>query len=123
MQRALLSDNLGLAMMDSQKEMKIPAELIPRCPNCGKPLTMNLRADDKFVEDSGWHKAAQRYEEYLKSREGRHILFLELGVGMNTPSIIKFPFRRMTANNPKAFYVCLKVTPHNYRLRLFHSLT
>lgn len=96
-----------IAMMDSQKGMKIPAELIPRCPNCGKPLTMNLRADDKFVEDSGWHKAAQRYEEYLKSREGRHILFLELGVGMNTPSIIKFPFRRMTANNPKAFYVCL----------------
>ena len=87
--------------------MKIPTELIPRCPRCGKPLTMNLRADDKFVEDSGWHKAAQRYEKYLRSHDGQHILFLELGVGMNTPGIIKFPFWRMTFQNPNAFYACL----------------
>ena len=96
-----------IAMMDSQENMKIPTELIPRCPRCGKPLTMNLRADDKFVEDSGWHKAAQRYEKYLRSHDGQHILFLELGVGMNTPGIIKFPFWRMTFQNPNAFYACL----------------
>ena len=68
---------------------------------------MNLRADDKFVEDSGWHKAARRYEKYLHAHNGQHILFLELGVGMNTPGIIKFPFWRMTYQNPNAFYACL----------------
>lgn len=98
-----------IAMMDSQENMKIPTELIPRCPHCGKPLTMNLRADDKFVEDSGWHKAARRYEKYLRAHNGQHILFLELGVGMNTPGIIKFPFWRMTYQNPKAFYACLNL--------------
>lgn len=98
-----------IAMMDSQENMKIPTELIPRCPHCGKPLTMNLRADDKFVEDGGWHKAAHRYEKYLRAHEGQHILFLELGVGMNTPGIIKFPFWRMTYQNPNAFYACLNL--------------
>lgn len=96
-----------IAMMDSQENMRIPTELIPRCPRCGKPLTMNLRADDKFVEDSGWHKAGQRYEKYLRSHVDQNILFLELGVGMNTPGIIKFPFWRMTFQNPNAFYACL----------------
>ena len=94
-------------MYSEQENMRIPAELIPRCPHCGKPLTMNLRADDKFVEDSGWHKAAQRYEKYLRAHDGQHILFLELGVGMNTPGIIKFPFWKMTWQNPNSFYACL----------------
>lgn len=101
------NENSVIAMMDSQKDMKIPTELIPICPHCGNPLTMNLRADDKFVEDSGWHKAAQRYENFLHAHDGQHILFLELGVGMNTPGIIKFPFWRMTYQNPNAFYACL----------------
>ena len=95
------------AMVDSQKDMKIPTELIPKCPRCGRPLTMNLRANDSFVEDGGWHRAARRYEKFLRAHEGRHILFLELGVGMNTPGIIKFPFRKMTFQNPNAFYACL----------------
>ena len=94
-------------MLDSQKNMRIPTALIPRCPRCGRPVTMNLRCDDGFVEDSGWHKAAQRYTSYLHSHKGQRILFLELGVGMNTPSIIKFPFQRMTRQGPNAFYVCL----------------
>ena len=94
-------------MIEFQQDMKLPAELIPKCPKCGKPLTMNLRSDDKFVEDEGWHKAAERYDDFLQKHKGHHILFLELGVGYNTPVIIKYPFWRMTAKNPNAIYVCL----------------
>ena len=94
-------------MIEFQKDMKIPAELIPRCPKCGKPMTMNLRSDDRFVEDEGWHRAAERYDDFLQTHKGQHILFLELGVGYNTPVIIKYPFWKMTAQNPKATYACL----------------
>ena len=94
-------------MMERQEDMKIPTELLPVCPHCGKPLTMNLRSDDKFVEDEGWHRAAERYENFLRTRAGGKILFLELGVGYNTPVIIKYPFWRMTAKNPNAFYACI----------------
>lgn len=72
-------------MVAEQKDMKIPSALVPRCPHCGKPLTMNLRADGSFVEDEGWHEAAGRYANFLRTREGQKILFLELGVGYNTP--------------------------------------
>ena len=94
-------------MMERQKDMKIPTELLPVCPHCGKPLTMNLRSDNKFVEDEGWHRAAERYENFLRTREGGRILFLELGVGYNTPVIIKYPFWQMTAKNPSATYACI----------------
>ena len=94
-------------MIEFQADMKIPAELIPKCPKCGKPMTMNLRSDDKFVEDEGWHRAAERYDNFLQAHSGQHILFLELGVGYNTPAIIKYPFWKMTAQNPKAVYACL----------------
>ena len=94
-------------MMERQKDMRIPSELLPVCPHCGRPLTMNLRADDKFVEDEGWHRAAKRYENFLQAREDRRILFLELGVGYNTPGIVKFSFWRMTAENPPATYACI----------------
>ena len=94
-------------MMERQEDMKIPTELLPVCPHCGKPLTMNLRSDDKFVEDDGWHRAAERYSDFLRRHEGQRILFLELGVGYNTPVIIKYPFWRMTAKNPNAFYACI----------------
>ncbi len=93
-------------MVEQQKDMKIPKDLIPKCPKCGKPLTMNLRSDDKFVEDEGWHEAAARYREFLNGHDGK-ILYLELGVGYNTPSIIKYPFWQMTAKNPKAIYACV----------------
>lgn len=95
------------AMVDSQRNMRIPTELLPKCPRCGRPMTMNLRADGRFVEDKGWHRAAQRYHEYLQSHKGQRILFLELGVGMNTPSIIKYPFREMTWRSPNAVYACV----------------
>ena len=94
-------------MVKRQKDMKIPSELLPVCPHCGKPLTMNLRSDNKFVEDEGWHRAAERYENFLRTREGQKILFLELGVGYNTPVIIKYPFWQMTAKNPSATYACI----------------
>lgn len=94
-------------MVERQKDMKIPSELLPVCPHCGKPLSMNLRSDNKFVEDEGWHRAAERYENFLRTREGQKILFLELGVGFNTPVIIKYPFWQMTAKNPNATYACI----------------
>ena len=94
-------------MVAEQKDIRIPSALIPRCPHCGAPLTVNLRSDDKFVEDEGWHKAAERYENFLRTRSGLKILFLELGVGFNTPVIIKYPFWQMTAKNSNAVYACL----------------
>lgn len=94
-------------MVKQQKDMKIPTELIPRCPHCNKPLTMNLRADDKFVEDAGWHDAAKRYTTFINRYKDGKILFLELGVGYNTPIIIKYPFWEMTFDNPFATYICI----------------
>jgi len=105
------------AMWEFRNEMKIPSELVPHCPVCGKPMSMNLRADDTFVTDEGWDQAANRYQTFLQSRnitsrsaqqEGTgNVLFLELGVGKNTPGIIKYPFWQMTAKNPNAQYVCI----------------
>ena len=96
-----------LQMVAEQRDMKIPTELIPRCPRCGRPLTMNLRCDDTFVQDEGWYQAAQRYENFLRRHEGMRVVFLELGVGANTPVIIKYPFWKMTATNHDATYVCI----------------
>ncbi len=96
-------------MVAEQRNMKIPHELVPLCPVCGKPMAMNLRADDTFVEDEGWHAAAERYAEFLNSRAGLHVLFLELGVGGNTPVIIKYPFWNMTLKNQNAVYACVNL--------------
>lgn len=101
------NEDIVRRMVKEQRDMKIPAELIPKCPKCGKPLTMNLRSDDKFVEDEGWLKAAERYENFLRTRGKGKILFLEVGVGYNTPGIIKYPFWQMTAKNQDATYVCI----------------
>lgn len=95
------------AMMEQQRDMRIPSELLPVCPHCGKPMTMNLRSDHRFVEDEGWHLAARRYEDFLRTGKNQRVLFLELGVGYNTPSIIKYPFWQMTAKDPKATYACI----------------
>lgn len=94
-------------MVAEQKDMKIPAELVPRCPVCGKPMTMNLRSDNTFVEDEGWHLAAERYDEFLRRHDGLKVLYLELGVGANTPVIIKYPFWKMTYANRNATYACI----------------
>ena len=94
-------------MVERQENMRVPAELLPVCPHCGRPMTMNLRADDSFVEDEGWRRAAERYENFLRTRAGGKLLFLELGVGYNTPVIIKYPFWQMTAKDPNAVYACI----------------
>ncbi|MDO5145333.1 MAG: Sir2 silent information regulator family NAD-dependent deacetylase [bacterium] len=96
-------------MVKTQKDMRIPSELAPRCPICGAPMTMNLRCDDTFVQDTGWYAAQKRYSDFLQAHEHAKILLLELGVGFNTPGIIKLPFWRMTAENPKATYACLNL--------------
>ena len=96
-------------MLEFQEDMKIPSDLTPKCPVCGKPMTMNLHSDDSFVEDTGWHKAANRYHQFLESYKEKKILFLELGVGYNTPVIIKYPFWKMTKQNPDAIYACLNL--------------
>ena len=95
------------SMISEQKEMKVPSELVPSCPVCGAPMTMNLRQDDLFVQDAGWHSAAERYREFIQNYKNRRILFLELGVGGNTPGIIKYPFWHMVNEWKNAQYICI----------------
>ena len=106
-QKTYDNEKMVRQMVSQQKEMKIPTELIPKCPVCGAPMTMNLRVDGTFVEDEGWHAAAGRYNEFIRQHKEEKVLFLELGVGANTPGIIKYPFWRMTVENPKAVYACV----------------
>ncbi len=96
-------------MADRQRDMRVPSELVPHCPVCGRPMAMNLRADDTFVQDEGWYAAAGRYEDFIRRHRGLRVLYLELGVGSNTPVIIKYPFWRMTAENPDAVYACVNL--------------
>ena len=96
-------------MLEQQQVMKIPTSLLPVCPNCGRPLTTNLRVDNRFVEDAGWHQAAERYESFLKKYQGTKLLLLELGVGMNTPVIIKIPFLQMALQEESITYACLNL--------------
>lgn len=93
--------------MNRELSMFLPHDLIPTDPKTGRAAAMNLRADDSFVEDAGWHLASANYAAFLKAHEGQHVLFLELGVGGNTPAIIKYPFWAMTAENSRAVYACL----------------
>lgn len=101
------NEELILRMVAEQNDMKIPSELIPKCPICGKPMTVNLRSDDTFVQDEGWNAACARYERFVHKHKDSRILYLELGVGGNTPVIIKYPFWRFTNQNPKSTYACV----------------
>ena len=96
-------------MLERQADMKIPSGLIPYCPVCGKPMSMNLRADNTFVQDEGWYRARERYSDFIRRHKRLKTLFLELGVGMNTPGIIKYPFWEMTRQNPDAVYACVNL--------------
>lgn len=94
-------------MIEQQQDMNIPTDLIPYCSHCGAPMTVNLRIDGSFVQDNGWYKAFERYSDFLKRHENLHVLYLELGVGNNTPVIIKYPFWNMTSKNKSAVYACI----------------
>ncbi len=94
-------------MVEQQKDMRVPSELVPHCPNCGKPMSMNLRSDDTFVQDEGWYAAAERYSEFARRHQGMKTLYLELGVGYNTPGIIKYPFWQAVYRNREAAYACI----------------
>ena len=109
--QGFVRDNAGIFQLPEDKKLKmsIPTELIPICPDDGLPMAMNLRVDENFVEDAGWKMAAKRYQDFLHSHKGKHVLYWELGVGMNTPVIIKFPFWRYTDENPNAYYACLNL--------------
>lgn len=96
-------------MVAEQEDMKIPTELIPYCPKCGEPMTMNLRIDNSFVQDEGWYTAQQRYAAFIENNKDKRIVMLELGVGYNTPGIIKYPFMRMTHDNDESTYVVVNM--------------
>ena len=109
--QGFVRDNEGIFQLPEDKKLKmsIPTELIPICPDDGLPMTTNLRVDENFVEDAGWKMAAKRYQDFPHSHKGKHVLYWELGVGMNTPVIIKFPFWQYTEENPNAYYACLNL--------------
>lgn len=106
-QKTFDNEALIREMAKRQRDLKIPTELIPKCPVCGNPAAVNLRCDDKFVQDEGWYAAAERYGDFIRRHEELHVLFLELGVGFNTPAIIKYPFWQMNSKNPKAVCACI----------------
>lgn len=101
--------NALLPPAGGEAAMRIPTELLPKCPNCGRPLTTNLRADDKFVEDEGWKNAAVEYEVWLTAHQKKKVVFLEIGVGYNTPGIIKYNFWQQVYQNDSAVYACLNM--------------
>ena len=109
--QGFVRNHAGIFQLPEDKKLKmlIPTALIPICPDDGLPMAMNLRADENFVEDAGWKMAAKRYQDFLHSHKGKHVLYWELGVGMNTPVIIKFPFWQYTEENPNAYYACLNL--------------
>ena len=96
-------------MIACQRDMRIPSGLVPHCPVCGAPMTMNLRCDELFVQDEGWYAAQRRYDDFLRGHKRLSMLYLELGVGLNTPGIIKLPFWEMTLHNAHATYACLNL--------------
>lgn len=108
-QKTYDNESVVRRMAADQGEMRIPTGLIPYCPVCGAPMSMNLRCDHRFVQDDGWYAARKRYEDFLQRFQGQRILFLELGVGGNTPVIIKYPFWQMTRENPRAVYACVNL--------------
>lgn len=108
-------------MAAMQRDMRVPTEMVPHCPVCQAPMTMNLRCDHRFVQDEGWYRAARSYEDFIRRHEAVRVLFWELGVGENTPAIIKYPFWKYTAQNDLATYVCVNMNeafaPHEIMKR------
>lgn len=118
-QKTYDNEKAVMAMLKKQKSMQVPLELVPKCPICGKPMAMNLRSDNSFVEDEGWHEAEERYEMFLAENYlDKKIVYLEVGVGDNTPAIIKYPFYRLTAKNPQATYIYANIERSNPPLEI-----
>ncbi len=108
-QKTYDNKELIIRMVAEQTEMRIPSHLVPRCPVCGKKMTVNLRSDDTFVEDQGWHDAAQRYVDFIEKHQNGKVLYWDLGIGGNTPTIIKLPFMQQTYHNPLATYATINL--------------
>lgn len=108
-QKTYDNEEIVRRMVAEQRDMKVPTELIPRCPKCGRPMLPNLRCDDTFVQDEGWYFAQSRYSDFLRRHQHGKVVYLELGVGANTPGIIKYPFWKYTCENPKAAYACINL--------------
>ena len=94
---------------DTEIRMTVPSNLVPVCPDDGNLMTTNLRSDDTFVQDDGWYAAQSRYHDFLRRHQGLKTLFLEAGVGGNTPTIVKYNFWKMTYEWPEATYACLNL--------------
>ncbi|MBS5100921.1 Sir2 silent information regulator family NAD-dependent deacetylase, partial [Veillonella sp.] len=108
-------------MVDEQRDMKIPTYLIPHCPKCGRPMTMNLRIDSTFVQDEGWYAAQKGYTAFVEKHKDKPIVLLELGVGFNTPMIIKYPFMRMADDNIDALYVLINMEKQTIPFEIQHN--
>ncbi len=108
-QKTYDNEEMVKRMIAEQQDMRIPTELIPHCPVCGGPMKVNLRADETFVEDEGWHAASERYTEFIRRHKDGRVLFLDLGSGGNTPVIFKIPFIRWTMQNPNATYATVNL--------------
>ena len=108
-QKTYDNEELVKRMIAEQMDMRIPSKLVPRCPVCGGPMKVNLRADETFVEDEGWHAASERYTEFIRRHKDGRVLFLDLGSGGNTPVIFKIPFIRWTMQNPNATYATVNL--------------
>ena len=116
-----VADGVLTPLTDGTPTMAVPSELLPGCPHCGRPMTMNLRCDDKFAEDEGWHAAAERYENFLRTRDGQKLLFLELGVGYNTPVFrsLRTGNKRTKTLRKQRILGHLQILTTNYQERLY----
>ncbi|MDD6186148.1 MAG: NAD-dependent protein deacetylase, partial [Bacteroidales bacterium] len=108
-QKTYDNEEMVKRMIAEQQDMRIPTELVPHCPVCSGPMKVNLRADETFVEDEGWHAASERYTEFIRRHKDGRVLFLDLGSGGNTPVIFKIPFIRWTMQNPNAIYATVNL--------------
>ena len=88
-------EELFRKMDAARKDCLVPSDLVPKCPVCGGKMAMHLRCDQYFVEDEAWHEAADRYADFLEGNKAKKVVLLELGVGFNTPIIIRFPFEKL----------------------------
>jgi NAD-dependent SIR2 family protein deacetylase len=100
-------EELVKKMLQQTNDCRIPSELVPKCPVCGGEMDINLRKDEYFVQDEAWYQACYNYNSFLEEVKGKKVVFMELGVGFNTPGIIRYPFEQMTFRNPNATIIRL----------------